>query len=111
MDTGNTAYSSEGGVLFDKAKTALIQYPIGNVRTSYTIPDSVTSIGSRAFYGCTSLASMIIPDSVTSIGYYAFDNCTQLISLSIPISLNAASSFYGCTNIESVVFTPGTGTG
>jgi hypothetical protein len=43
-----------------------------------TIPDSVTSIGSYAFSGCTSLTSIIIPDSVTSIGNYAFSNCTSL---------------------------------
>ena len=49
----NTNYSSQDGVLFDKNKNALIQYPIGNERTSYTIPDSVTSIRSYAFEGCT----------------------------------------------------------
>ena len=37
-----------------------------------TIPDSVTSIGNRAFYNCSSLTSVTIPDSVTSIGDYAF---------------------------------------
>ena len=42
------------------------------------IPDSVTSIGDYAFYGCTSLTSIVIPDSVTSIGEYAFEDCTGL---------------------------------
>ena len=32
----------------------------------------VTSIGSRAFFGCTSLTGITIPDSVTSIGENAF---------------------------------------
>jgi hypothetical protein len=40
------------------------------------IPDSVTSIGDVAFYGCTGLTSITIPDSVTSIGNGAFSGCT-----------------------------------
>ena len=56
---GNPNYSSdEYGVLFNKDKTLLIRYPIGNTRTSYTIPDSVTSIGSRAFEDCTRLTDV-----------------------------------------------------
>ena len=40
--------------------------------------DSVTSIGEFAFYGCSSLASVVIPDSVTSIGSQVFDSCSAL---------------------------------
>ena len=40
--------------------------------TSIVIPDSVTSIGNRAFSGCSSLTSVTIPDGVTSIGDSAF---------------------------------------
>ena len=39
---------------------------------SIIIGNSVTSIGSYAFYGCTGITSITIPDSVTSIGGYAF---------------------------------------
>ena len=41
---------------------------------STVIPDSVTSIGGFAFYGCTGLTSITIPDSVTSIGNKTFYN-------------------------------------
>ena len=43
--------------------------------TSIAIPDSVSSIGKRAFSGCGKLTSITIPDSVTSIGEYAFYEC------------------------------------
>ena len=69
-----------------------------------TIPDSVTSIGSYAFYYCTALINVIIPDSVTSIGSYAFYNCTSLMNVTIPDSVTSIGSyaFYSCTSLMNV---------
>ena len=50
----------------------------GNNISSITIPEGVTFIGSNAFYNCTGLTSITIPSSVTSIGSVAFGNCTNL---------------------------------
>ena len=49
--------------------------------TSVVIPNGVTSIGDMAFYGCSSLTEIVIPDSVTSIGSYAFSGCSSLTSV------------------------------
>ncbi len=104
VDENNPNYCSIDGVLFSKDKTKLIQYPIGNTRTTYTIPDSVTSIGQYAFYTCSKLTSVEIPDSVTSIDYYAFRDCTSLTSIEIPDSVTSigGSAFYGCYNLTSI---------
>ena len=120
----NTKYSSdEYGVLFDKNKTTLIQYPVGNSRSSYSVPatvtsigkyafeycdaltsvymPSVTSIGWSAFYGCESLTSVDMPN-VTSIDQYAFKSCTSLTSVEIPASTASISykAFHNCLNLE-----------
>jgi hypothetical protein len=81
VDAANPNYSSEDGVLFNKDKTNLIQYPAGNPRTSYTIPNTVTEIMAYAFYGCEALSSVTIPESVTKMGHYAFAGCTSLAEI------------------------------
>ncbi len=92
------------GVLFDKSQTTLIQYPAGNAGSSYTIPNSVTSIRNGAFEECTDLTRVTIPNSVTSIGSDAFQECTRLTSVTIPNSvINIGSeAFQACTSLTSV---------
>ncbi|MCQ2261289.1 MAG: leucine-rich repeat domain-containing protein, partial [Bacteroidales bacterium] len=71
--------------------------------TSITIPNSVTSIGYEAFYGCSGLTgSLTIPNSVTSIGGSAFEGCSGLTgSLTIPNSVTSIEgyTFYGCSGL------------
>ncbi len=106
VDADNTTYCSEDGVLFNKSKTELIQYPVGNARTSYTIPDSVTSIGYSAFEGCTKLTSVTISGSVTNIVRSAFCNCTSLTSVTIGNSVTSIGNdaFYYCTSLTDVYY-------
>ena len=79
-------------------------YLNGTLLTSVTIPDSVTSIGGSAFYGCTGLTSVTIPDSVTSIGGSAFYGCTGLTSVTIPDSVTSigTAAFDGCSGLTRV---------
>ena len=104
VDTANTVYSSENGVLFNKDKTELIRYPEGKADTSYSIPNSVTYIVYRAFYDCSSLTSITIPDSVTSIGTQAFLYCDSLTSITIPNSVTRIGSyaFNGCKKLTQI---------
>jgi len=99
----NSVYSSVDGVLFNKSQTTLVEYP-GGKAGSYTIPNSVASIGVGAFGSCTGLTKVTIPNSVTSIGDWAFQDCYSLTSVTIPSSVTSigVGAFSGCTSLTSV---------
>jgi hypothetical protein len=101
----NTAYVSENGILFNKAKTTLIQYPTGKPDANYTIPNGVTGIGQDAFYVCVSLTSVIISDGVINIGNHAFLGCSRLRSITIPNSVTdiGPQAFDYCNVLASVI--------
>jgi len=108
VDAGNSTYSSQDGVLYDKAKTKIIQIPEG-ITGNVTIPNSVTSIGGWAFVGCTKLTSITIGNGVTSIEEGTFLGCTGLISVTIPASVTSIGNiaFLDCISLTSVTFATG----
>ncbi len=129
VGTGNLNYTDVNGVLFNTDKTELHIYPTGNRNANYNIPDSVTSIGEKAFqfcrsltsitfgknsnltniensafYGCASLTSIQFPNSVTNIGDLAFGLCSGLTSINIPNGVTSIGkiAFGGCTSLTSI---------
>ena len=76
---------------FDIVNGILKKYkgPGGDV----AVPEGITSIGTWAFSGCSSLESITLPEGVTSIGNCAFSGCRSLKSITLP---------EGVTNIGSI---------
>jgi hypothetical protein len=93
VDERNTTYSSIDGVLFNKDKTILIQYPAAKNELSYVIPSSITTISNRAFHGNRSLERITIPKSVVYIEegvFYRWGNLkTIIVSRNTRIARNA----------------------
>ena len=84
-------------------------YINGEEITELVIPNSVTTIGTFAFRGCSSLTSATIPNNVTEIGDGIFSDCTALASVSLPENLTKISvgMFYGCKNLASIIIPEG----
>lgn len=69
-----------------------------------TLPDTLTSIGNDAFFGCTSLKGITVPSTVSSIGSGAFGNCPSLISadLSCQVTEIPAKLFASDTSLSTL---------
>jgi len=84
VDAANTQYSADNGILYDVAKYYLYSYPSGKSGSQYTVPSSVKTIGTGAFYGNKNLTEVVVPDNVQTIGQGAFSNCSNLQSITLP---------------------------
>lgn len=91
---GNTVYDSRNGcnAIIETASNTLI---LGCSTT--VIPENVTSIGARAFQGCSNLTSITLPDGVTSIGNHAFYGCS-LTSIIIPEGVASIGDYTFCNS-------------
>lgn len=104
VNSGNTMYCSENGVLYSKDKTELLQFPASMDALEFVVPDSVSSIGYMAFFKSDLLNSIIIPNSVIEINGRAFDRCIELSNINIPESVTTIGTaiFYNCDGITTI---------
>lgn len=104
VDSDNQHYSSDDyGVLFDKYKEELIQYPVCSSAASYKIPESVRSITDDAFRYCENITNVTLPNGLASIGDEAFYS-SAITSIIIPSSVTniGINAFGWCFNLKSI---------
>ena len=109
VDPNNKCYSNdEYGVLYNKDKTILIQYPIGDNKKSYIISNDVITIGGSAFTGCRNIVNISLPNSLINIADGAFAFCENLENISIPngVTYIGVSAFSGC-DIKDIIIPSG----
>ena len=75
---------------------------------SIIIPGNVLRIGDFAFEGC-SIREIVIPDSVVSIGNRIFSDCTELEKISIPSTIKCIGdeAFYNCRSLQTITIPEG----
>jgi hypothetical protein len=91
VSPSNNSYCSVDGVLFNKSKTVLVQYPAGKYG-AYTVPDGVTSISGNAFYYCPHLTSVTFPDSLTTLSE-RFSVCSSITSVTFGSGLTSVGPY------------------
>lgn len=97
VDKNNPNYSSLDGVLFNKSKTQLLNYPDGKKDETYIIPDTVSQLSNNTeyayypFYNCAYLKNIIFPENVTFIDR---TTTSYLMNLNVTI-LNPNCELYG----------------
>ena len=99
------------GALFDKNKTILKAYPLGNTSTTYTIPSTVVELEYDAFWGHDYLKTITLPNGVKTIGGWALSGCSSLEEVNIPATVTkidgyAFSSNQNLKKITSDITTP-----
>ena len=113
----NKNYSSVDGVLFSKDMSALLAYPAGNKRSTYTVPDSVTKIDDAAFFGCVYLTDITVSSDnknyVSVDGVLFTKNMSTLVAYpagnerstyTIPYGVKKICGLAYCENLKEIVF-------
>lgn len=102
--SGNTAFKSEGGNLYDATGKTLIQYAVANSAKTFAIPSGVETISAFAFANAKNLTAITIPNSVKTIETSAFANATKLAKIVVPNSVETmqADIFEGCTALAEL---------
>lgn len=74
--------------------------------TSITLPNSITTIDSRAFLGCSEIMNFGVPSKLQKIGDYAFANCSSITSYDLPKTLLqiGVGAFDGNVNMSQLTF-------
>ena len=103
MTTSNILHVTIG----DEVETIPNNFANESKITEFSIPNSVSSIGSYAFNNCTGLSGeLTISDSVTDLGYSAFQSCSGFTSITIGKSVTGMGSyaFSGCSGITDLIW-------
>ena len=102
VDEEHKDYSSKDGILYNKEQTVLISCPRA-VSGKVVLPDTVTEISAKAFYGCALITEIVIPEGVKEINERTFTDCKALKKIILPdtVSKIGTEAFLRCSKLTS----------
>ena len=89
----NPYYTAKENVLYNKDMSTLLFYSPGKIQTSFTVPNSVKTIGDYSFDRINTLTSVTIPNGVTKLDEGAFRSCTNLAEINFPSTIDTIESY------------------
>ena len=89
----NPYYTAKENVLYNKDMSTLLFYSPGKIQTSFTVPNSVKTIGDYSFDRINTLTSVTIPNGVTKLGEGAFRSCKNLTEINFPSTIDTIESY------------------
>ncbi len=116
VDDENQYFCDVDGVLYTKDMKTLLFYPLARGMEemttaegetvngiSYTVPEGVETIRTKAFYKCTELREIILPSSLVSIEEKAFFRCSiNEITLPEKLQTIGKDAFSYCTGLKEI---------
>ncbi len=112
VDENNPYFSSdEYGVLYNKDKTEIIQFPAGSAETSFTVPEGVEELAASSFYD-SALTEIILSDTLKTIGSSTFTYCRKLKNVVFSDSVETIDSyaFHNCSSLREITLGAGVST-
>jgi len=126
VSPNSSYFTSVDGVLYNKAMSVIVRYPIEKTDMEFTIPETVNEIGVGAFSGAyhlgkinlsknitvigddafngTGIDHMYIPDTVTTLGLRVLANCLSLEWAVVSDKIQTANSLVsGSTNVKLII--------
>ena len=107
VDPRNVTYKADDGILYTADGTGIVMIPAQKVIVDFVVPNTVTSIGDRLFYGLESLETLVFEGGRTepiTIGEEAFAECINLRSVELTEMITAigAEAFYYCSSLATI---------